>query len=135
MSDTGRKTGETEMKTAFKITTDGWVTKLDLSTEPLATLQQGVGGLVQAVDLSQRLTLWLNEEGKVLGQAHNPYGQFFWDKLYGAHTDYIVGDVVISGGTDEDGNTLGLTEQQVEWVMYFVNRVREFVEPSIKVLS
>jgi hypothetical protein len=135
MSNAGHKTGETEMKTAFKITTDGWVTKLDLSTEPLATLQQGVGGLVQAVDLSERLTMWLNEEGKVLGQAHNPYGQFFWDKLFGVHTDYIVGDIVISGGTDEDGNTLGLTEQQVEWVMYFVNRVREFVEPSIKVLS
>jgi hypothetical protein len=123
------------MKTAIRITTAGEATTLDISTEPLATLQQGVGGLVQAVDLSERLTMWLNEEGKVLGQAHNPYGQFFWDKLYGAHTDYIVGDIVISGGTDADGNTLGLTEQQVEWVMYFVNRVREFVEPSIKVLS
>ncbi len=123
------------MKTAIRITTAGEVATLDISTEPLATLQGAVGGLVQAVDLSERLTMWLNEEGKVLGQAHNPYGQFFWDKLYGAHTDYIVGDVVISGGTDEDGNTLGLTEQQVEWVTYFVNRVREFVEPSIKVLS
>lgn len=123
------------MKTAIRITTTGEVTTLDLSTEPLATLQAGVGGLVQAVDLSQRLTLWLNEEGKVLGQAHNAYGQFFWDKLYGAHTDYIVGDIVISGGTDQDGDTLGLTEQQVEWVMYFVDRVREVVEPSIKVLS
>lgn len=123
------------MKTAIQITTTGEVTTLDLSTEPLATLQAGVGGLVQAVDLSQRLTLWLNEEGKVLGQAHNPYGQFFWDKLYGAHTDYIVGDIVISGGTDGHGDTLGLTEQQVEWVMYFVDRVREVVEPSIKVLS
>jgi hypothetical protein len=123
------------MKTAFQITTTGWVTKLDISTEPLATLQGAVGGLVQAVDLSERLTMWLNEEGKVLGQAHNPYGQFFWDKLFGVHTDYIVGDIVISGGTDKHGDTLGLTEQQVEWVMYFVNRVREFVEPSIKVLS
>lgn len=123
------------MKTAIRITTAGEVTTLDISTEPLATLQQGVGGLVQAVDLSQRLTMWLNEEGKVLGQAHNPYGQFFWDKLYGAHTDYIVGDIVISGGTDGNGDTLGLTEQQVEWVMYFVDRVREVVEPSIKVLS
>jgi len=123
------------MKTAIRITTAGEVTTLDISTEPLATLQQGVGGLVQAVDLSERLTLWLNEEGKVLGQAHNPYGQFFWDKLFGAHTDYIVGDIVISGGTDGNGDTLGLTEQQVEWVMYFVNRVREFVEPSIRVMS
>jgi hypothetical protein len=123
------------MKTAIRITTVGEVTTLDISTEPLATLQQGVGGLVQAVDLSERLTMWLNEEGKVLGQAHNPYGQLFWDKLFGVHTDYIVGDVVISGGTDEDGNTLGLTEQQVEWVTYFTNRVRKFVEPSMKVLS
>ena len=123
------------MKTAFQITTTGWVTKLDISTEPLVTLQAGVGGLVQAIDLSQRLTMWLNEEGKVLGQAHNPYGQFFWDKLYGAHTDYIVGDIVISGGTDGHGDTLGLTEQQVEWVMYFVDRVREVVEPSIKVVA
>lgn len=123
------------MKTAIRITTAGEVTTLDISTEPLATLQQGVGGLVQAVDLSQRLTMWLNEEGKVLGQEHNPYGQFFWDKLYGAHTDYIVGDIVISGGTDGNGDTLGLTEQQVEWVTYFVNRVREVVEPSIRVMS
>jgi hypothetical protein len=123
------------MKTAFKITTDGWVTQLDISTEPLATLQAGVGGLVQAVDLSQRLTMWLNEEGKVLGQAHNPYGQFFWDKLYGAHTDYIVGDIVISGGTDDNGNTLGMTEDAVEWLLFFVGKVREWVEPSIKVLS
>lgn len=123
------------MKTAIRITTAGEVTTLDLSTEPLATLQAGVGGLVQAVDLSQRLTLWLNEEGKVLGQAHNPYGQFFWDKLYGAHTDYIVGDIVISGGTDGHGDTLGLTEEQVEWVTYFLDRVREVVAPSIKVLS
>lgn len=121
------------MKTAIRITTTGEVTTLDLSTEPLATLQAGVGGLVQAVDLSQRLTLWLNEEGKVLGQEHNPYGQFFWDKLFGAHTDYIVGDIVITGGTDEDGDTLGLTDEQVEWVTYFIDRVRAVVEPTIKV--
>ena len=123
------------MKTALHITRAGEVNVLDISTNSLAQLQQAVGGLVQAVDLSQRLTMWLNEEGKVLGQAHNPYGQLFWDKLYGAHTDYIVGDIVISGGTDGNGDTLGLTEQQVEWVMYFVDRVREVVEPSVRVFT
>jgi hypothetical protein len=127
------KTKRDNMKRAIRITTTGEVTDLDISTDSLAQLQSAVGGLVQAVDLTQRLTMWLNEEGKVLGQEHNPYGQFFWDKLYGAHTDYIVGDIVITGGTDEEGDTLGLTDEQVEWVTYFIDRVRAVVEPSIKV--
>ncbi len=123
------------MKTAIRITTAGEVTTLDIRTEPLATLQGAVGGLVQAIDLTERLTLWLNEEGKVLGQAHNPYAQYFWDKMFGAHTDYMVGDVVFTGGTDDNGNTLGMTEDVVEWLLFFIDKVREWVEPSIKVLS
>jgi hypothetical protein len=123
------------MKRSIRITTAGEVTELDLSTETLAQLQEAVGGLVQAIDLTERLTLWLNEEGKLLEQAHNPYAQYFWDKMFGAYTDYMVGDVVFTGGTDEQGATLGLTDEQVNWVLYFVDKVREWVEPSIKVVS
>jgi hypothetical protein len=81
------------------------------------------------------LTLWCNEEGKLLEQAHNPYAQYFWDKMFGAYTDYMVGDVVFTGGTDDNGNTLGMTEDAVEWLLFFIDKVREWVEPSIKVLS
>jgi hypothetical protein len=123
------------MKTAIRITTAGEVTTLDISTEPLATLQGAVGGLVQAIDLTERLTLWCNEEGKVLGQAHNPYAQYFWDKMFGAYTDYMVGDVVFTGGTDDNGNTLGMTEDAVEWLLFFIDKVRDWVEIWSNVLS
>jgi hypothetical protein len=36
-----------------------------------------------------------------------------WDKVFGAGTDLIVGTVVITGGTDNDGETIGLTDDQV----------------------
>ncbi len=123
------------MKRSIRITTAGEVTELDLSTNALAQLQEAVGGLVQAIDLTERLTLWCNEEGKLLEQAHNPYAQYFWDKTFGAYTDYMVGDVVFTGGTDDSGNTLGLTDEQVDWVLYFAGRVREFVQPNISVFN
>jgi hypothetical protein len=55
--------------------------------------------------------MWCNEEGKMEGLAHNPVGQALWVQAFGA-TDYIVGDVVFTGGTDKDGETLPLSEER-----------------------
>ena len=44
---------------------------------------------------------------------HNPFAQDLWDRALGADTDYIVGSVVITGGTDAEGETMGLTPEQV----------------------
>jgi hypothetical protein len=94
---------------ALKITTDGNVAELDSIS--LAVLQESVGGWVQAIDLRDDVTMWCNEEGKMEGLAHNPVGQALWVQAYGA-TDYIVGDVVFTGGTDKDGETLPLSEER-----------------------
>jgi len=121
------------VKKAIRISTTGEITELDLTTNSLAQLQEAVGGLVQALDLTEVLTMWCNEEGKMYGQAHNPYAQYFWDKVYGQHTDYMVGDIVLTGGTDSNGETLGLTESQTETLEWLAFKVRDWVEPSIKV--
>jgi hypothetical protein len=121
------------MKKAIRISTTGEVTELDLTTNSLTQLQEAVGGLVQALDLTEVVTMWCNEEGKMLKQPHNPYAQYFWDKVYGAHTDYIVGDIVLTGGTDSNGETEGLTDSQVETFEWLASKVREWVEPNIKV--
>jgi hypothetical protein len=99
---------------AIHITTSGEVRELD-SIE-LETLQKAVGGWVQAIGLRPDLTLWLNEESKLLGLPHNQIGQAFWDNVYGEGTDYITGDVVFTGGTDEDGETLALSDDIAEAV-------------------
>jgi hypothetical protein len=79
--------------------------------------------------------MWCNEEGKIHGLAHNPFAQFMWDKAYGAHTDYIVGDIVLTGGTDDEGETLGLTDEQVAIIKKIVDKVRQLIEPQIVVMG
>jgi hypothetical protein len=123
------------MKQALHISTTGNVIELDLTTSSLATLQAAVDGLIEAVPLANDLTMWCNEEGKLLGLPHNPFGQFMWDKVFGAHTDYIVGDIVLSGGTDSEGEAVGLTEEQREIIKQIIRRVQEFIEPRTTVLE
>lgn len=122
------------IKTALQVTTTGEVTELDLSSDSLQTLQTAVGGWVQAIDLASDLSMWCNEEGKLTGLPHNPYAQFMWDEVFGAHTDYLVGDIVLTGGTDSEGETIGLTQEQVDIIKAVTVKVQKFVEPSITVI-
>lgn len=97
---------------AIKITTNGEVVPLDSTS--LETLQEAVGGWVQAITIRPDITMWLNEEGKINRAPHNPVGQSLWNNVYGKDTDYIVGDVVLTGGTDDNGETLPISNETVE---------------------
>lgn len=121
-------------KTALQVKTTGEVTELDLTSDSLQTLQTAVGGWVQAIDLASDLSMWCNEEGKLTGLPHNPYAQFMWDKVFGAHTDYLVGDIVLTGGTDDEGDTIGLTQEQVDIIKAVTAKVQKFVEPSVTLI-
>jgi hypothetical protein len=104
---------KTATKMAVAISPAGSVELIDLSSGSLEKLQTAVGGWVQAIELSNELTLWCNEEGKMIGLEHNPLAQHLWDRAFGAGTDYIVGTVVLTGGTDDEGDTIGITEEQI----------------------
>ena len=121
------------MKKAIQIKTDGTITELDLSTDSLSTLQEAVGGLVQAIDITEDMTMWCNEEGKMISLPHNPYGQAIWVSTYG-HTDYIVGDIVLTGGTDNEGETLGLTNGQIFRMKSLVAGVMQMVQPRMELI-
>ena len=96
------------MKTALRINTDFTTEVLDLEVDSLTQLQEAVGGLVQAADLRDDLTLWCNEEGKLInGMQVNSIATHLWEKSFGA-TDIIMGDVVFTGGTDDEGDNLAL---------------------------
>jgi hypothetical protein len=135
LASDNQPTERQKMKKALNIKTTGEVIELDLSLDSLQTLQTAVDGWVQAVDLANDLSMWCNEEGKIHGLAHNPFAQFMWDKAYGAHTDYIVGDIVLTGGTDDEGETLGLTDEQVAIIKKIVDKVRQLIEPQIVVMG
>ena len=121
------------MTKALRITTAGAIQELDLSRDSLTVLQNGVGGWVQAVDLTTTMTLWCNEEGKLEGLPHNPYAQRLWDTAFGADTDYIVGDVVLTGAPDDEGYTTALSELDEQVIRKVVAKVSEVVSPGFRV--
>ena len=95
------------MKTALRINTDFTTEILYLEDDSLKKLQDAVGGLIQAVDLHDDLTLWCNEEGKLIGLTPNVIGTHLYEKNF-AVQDTIMGDIVFTGGTDDEGDNLGL---------------------------
>lgn len=97
---------------AIQITTEGELKEIQLNegTSQLDILQTAVGGLIEAVDLSNKLTMWLNEEGKLNHLPLNRIGTKMWEGVYG-QTDVILGDVIFTGGTGSEGETLGLDEE------------------------
>lgn len=103
------------MKLAVGVTVDGQVLMLDLNKvdSELATLQEAVGGWIQAVDLKDGMSLYLNEEGKVYGLEPNPVATKYFEDSYGVGSDVIMGDVVFTGLPDHNGDTTSLTTAQM----------------------
>jgi len=89
----------------------------------LAHLQEVVGGLVDCVGLTPTADLWVNDEGLYLCEP-NPVASVLAHVI--ANRDLrqpLFGPAVFTGGVDEDGATLGLSEQaaqglraQVDWL-------------------
>lgn len=102
------------MRNVLKIDVAGNFTILDLDAPEgsLKVLQSAVGGWIEAVDLSDEVTLWCNEEGKITGLESNPIGTRLTAGLL-QPGDYIAGDIALTGGVDDEGDTLGLTDEQV----------------------
>lgn len=100
------------MKKAVVIETTGDSRVIELD-DTLEQLQREVGGYIEAVTFPNGATMWLNEEGKINGLDHNKQAQFIFDHTFGPGIDTIVGNAVITGGPDEEGETLGLTDEQL----------------------
>jgi hypothetical protein len=95
------------MKKAIKLTTEGKASLIDLTADSneLVTLQMAVGGYIEAKTLEGGYT---NEEGKLMQLPINERATEIWLANFPNFPDVIVGDVVIAGATDEEGEQLGL---------------------------
>lgn len=111
---------------AVRINTDGTKTIVEFTNETCYTvLSEAVGGLIECVTLRDKAgvpDMWLNENGKFSGLDQNPTATALWVDMYDL-TDVIMGDVVITGGADEEGYTLGLSDEQVEFFMNYDRQI------------
>lgn len=120
------------MKTALRINTDFTTEILDLEADSLMQLQEAVGGLVQAVDLHDDLTLWCNEEGKLInGMLTNVIGTHLYEKNF-AVKDTIMGDIVFTGGTDDEGDNLALPTAWLVQLQELAGKLRTAYEAEAK---
>ena len=85
-----------------------------VAVEGLSGLQDAVGGLIQAIDLGPTgATFFVNEEGKLHKQPINRRATLMWWLLFPSarQMDVIVGDAVMVGQPDEDGNSTDVPEE------------------------
>lgn len=119
------------MRKALRILVDGTVEELDLDSAEgsLSVLQNGVkfdeqdvSPLVQAIDLSRGVTMWCHEEGKLLRHPWNDTATMLYSFDFGGnYGDYIAGNVVLTGGVDDEGETLGIPEERIEGLRRLAN--------------
>lgn len=120
------------IKKAFVVEPDGTRYVQEFQDNELKVLQSVVEGLIEPVDLANTLTMWVNEEGKLIGKTPNPFATEAWFRKYDA-TDIVVGTVAFTGGTDAEGATLGLPENILAMLQtladkFFANLTAEEIE-------
>ena len=88
---------------------------ITFETDLGAQINRIVGGYFESIVQRTEhgdIDMWVNEEGKMLGLPINTQATELFHKYF-SNADVIVGDVLLTGGVDRDGNTLGLTQEQV----------------------
>jgi len=114
------------MSYAIKCTVDNKLEVVDFDeSKSYETIKEAIGGgIFQCIYLpSTKVDMWIDDEGKLANDAQiNAFGCALWVDSYGM-TDMIVGDIIITGSPDDDGKTLGLTQEQVVSVLKAANDV------------
>jgi hypothetical protein len=108
------------MKPAIVINANGTpIEIIDVDTPDLLSVMQGiVGGYVEAVSLTPNVTLWCNEDGIAAGLPANVIATFVWHKTFWPRVDSnhsIVGNVILTGGSDENGDVLGIDFEELAY--------------------
>lgn len=117
------------MKLAIQVKSSGKATELDITENSLAVLQSGVEGLIQPIDINENLTMWVNEEFLFRGDFEpNLLGTSFYQSVYGENSGIIQGPVVFTGGSDDEGNTLPLSDSVRDSLQSMITRMNELLE-------
>lgn len=110
-------------KLAVVITPELESNTIDIEGDELSKLQSAVDGYIEAVVLAEDVVMWVNEEFVFRPDLQpNLIGSAFYSEIGG--TRPIFGSVVITGGTDPEGYTIGLTQDDVDNLLEMVEFAR-----------
>ena len=107
-----------EKQKAVIITTEGKKSLVDFDFgNSYQTLSDAVGGMIECVGLKDA-DVWCNENGIAEGLPLNMIASAIYSDAFNS-SNAILGNVIITGSCDAEGETLGLTDEQVAyWLAY-----------------
>lgn len=96
------------------ISTDGVVEKIHI--KDYRDIQRAVGGYFDVVNVTRDTSFWVHDEGLLIRLPVNRRATFAMWKLDPELVGQLilVGPVLVSGGTDDDGNTLSIGSEALE---------------------
>lgn len=88
---------------------------IEMGADDGERISEIVGGYYQCIDVPNA-SIWMNEDGKHLGMPTNERAtQYLYDERPEfINRDVIVGDVLVLGGYDDEGNSLGIPDDVAE---------------------
>lgn len=86
---------------------------IDLDTA-LRSVQDHVGGYIQILPIGEDAVLICNEDGKVIGLPMNRRASIRYGFRIG---DLLVGDVLITGAADADGDLTDISDTELQGVL------------------
>ena len=137
---------------ALRITKDGRNGFVFFNSEPLETIEREVNGSATPIKLNDEMTMWVSTElmsvnkltnsssllSPYLKSFYNPFSQWLYQVnvaiaddrfIYVGEyegTDWVLGDVVITGGVSDEGEISSLTYEQQDKVYQCVSSCERF---------
>ena len=107
-----------EKQKAVIITTEGKKSLVEFDFgNSYQILSDAVGGMIECVGLKDA-DVWCNENGIAEGLPLNMIASAIYSDAFNS-SNPILGNVIITGSCDAEGETLGLTDEQVAyWLAY-----------------
>lgn len=99
----------------------------------LESLQSGVGGWIEGIDLGNGAMMYCNEEGKCNGLPANLVATRLYENAFGKGIDIVVGDVVIVGYISPSGENDGEDYDYPAWVSDAARKEAEAFAPRCMV--
>jgi hypothetical protein len=94
------------------------------------------GGWIDCVRIPMLgVDVWIDDEGKLTDSPNlNAFGTALWFMQYGMN-DYISGDIIVTGGVDAKGNTLGMNKEKAIQVIREVMKMTDQVLSDVETVS
>lgn len=113
-------------KHALVVKADLTAELIDIAEQELSKLQAVVDGLIEAVQVNEDITMWVNEEGLFRSDLDTNYlASVILAVLSGGRQPLIKGNIVFTGSADDNGETKGLQQGDVDQITSMVKRATE----------